>query len=189
MRHSKKISAWLSKQQNLYVLFTVVLMIPTCLLLYTEEMSIAMRVAYLFLPLSVYLALFATGQRPGVVLLWLSLLLIIGAFQEVLLYLFGNSIIASDMFLNLFTTSTGEASELLGNLIPAVILILFIFFGAIYLAIHSVRIEDRLTARIRRKSMLIAGCCLLIASIGGIRQKFKNRQGCTIEYISGQCVL
>ncbi|WP_455498671.1 sulfatase-like hydrolase/transferase [Coprobacter sp.] len=174
MRHSKKISAWLSKQQNLYVLFTVVLMIPTCLLLYTEEMSIAMRVAYLFLPLSVYLALFATGQRPGVVLLWLSLLLIIGAFQEVLLYLFGNSIIASDMFLNLFTTSTGEASELLGNLIPAVILILFIFFGAIYLAIHSVRIKDRLTARIRRKSMLIAGCCLLIGSIGGITAKVQE---------------
>lgn len=174
MKHFKKISAWLSKQRNLYMLFTVILMIPTCLLLYTEEMSVAMRVAYLFLPLSVYLTLLATGQRPGVVLLWLSLLLIMGAFQEILLYLFGNSIIASDMFLNLFTTSTGEATELLGNLIPAVILVLFVFFGAIYLAIHSVRIEDRLTVRVRRKSMLIAGCCLLIGSIGGITAKVQE---------------
>ena len=85
-------------------------MIPTCLLLYTEEMSMAMRVAYFFLPLSVYMGLLAMRQKPGIVLLWLSLLLLLGAFQEVLLYLFGNSIIASDMFLNLFTTSTGEAS-------------------------------------------------------------------------------
>ena len=111
MRHfKKKISDWLSKQQNLYILFTIILMIPTCLLLYTEEMSMAMRVAYFFLPLSVYMGLLAMRQKPGIVLLWLSLLLLLGAFQEVLLYLFGNSIIASDMFLNLFTTSTGEAS-------------------------------------------------------------------------------
>lgn len=174
MKHFKKISEWFGKQRNLYILFTIVLMIPTCLLLYTEEMSMAMRVAYLFLPLSVYMGLLAMRRKPGVVLLWLSLLLLLGAFQEVLLYLFGNSIIASDMFLNLFTTSTGEASELLGNLIPALILVFFVFFGTIYLAIRSTRIEDRLTDHVRKKSIIIAGCCLLIGSAGGVTAKVQE---------------
>ena len=175
MKHfKKKISEWLSKQQNLYILFTVILMIPTCLLLYTEEMSMAMRVAYFFLPLSVYMGLLATRQKPGIMLLWLSLLLLLGAFQEVLLYLFGNSIIASDMFLNLFTTSTGEAFELLGNLIPALILVFFVFFSAVYLAFHSIRIEDRLHVSVRKKLIIIAACSLLIGSIGGVTAKVQE---------------
>lgn len=149
-------------------------MIPTCLLLYTEEMSMAMRVAYFFLPLSVYMGLLAMRQKPGIVLLWLSLLLLLGAFQEVLLYLFGNSIIASDMFLNLFTTSTGEASELLSNLIPALILVFFVFFGAIYLAFHSIRIEDRLHVSVRKKLVIIAVCSLLIGFIGGVTAKVQE---------------
>ena len=175
MRHfKKKISDWLSKQQNLYILFTIILMIPTCLLLYTEEMSMAMRVAYFFLPLSVYMGLLAMWQKPGIVLLWLSLLLLLGAFQEVLLYLFGNSIIASDMFLNLFSTSTVEASELLSNLIPALILVFFVFFGAIYLAFHSIRIEDRLHVSVRKKLVIIAVCSLLIGFIGGVTAKVQE---------------
>lgn len=40
------------------------------------------------------------------------------AFQIVLLYLFGNSIIATDMFTNLVTTNPGEAGELLSNIYP-----------------------------------------------------------------------
>ncbi len=39
--------------------------------------------------------------------------LIFNAFQIVLFYLFGESVIAVDMFLNLATTNVTEASELL----------------------------------------------------------------------------
>ena len=38
----------------------------------------------------------------------------------VLVYLYGNGVIAVDMFLNLVTTNPGEAMELLDNLVPAV---------------------------------------------------------------------
>ena len=51
------------------------------------------------------------------------LFLFFGAFQIVLLYLFGQSIIAVDMFLNLATTNSSEAMELLGNLTPAVVVV------------------------------------------------------------------
>lgn len=38
-------------------------------------------------------------------------LMVLGAFQIVLLYLFGGSIIAVDMFTNLFTTNASEAGQ------------------------------------------------------------------------------
>ncbi|MDE5786148.1 MAG: lipid A phosphoethanolamine transferase [Duncaniella sp.] len=48
---------------------------------------------------------------------WLMFpLIFFAAFQIVLLYLYGRSIIAVDMFLNLTTTNSGEAAELLSNM-------------------------------------------------------------------------
>ena len=38
-----------------------------------------------------------------------------------LLYLFGNSVAATDMFINIVTTNPGEATELLSNIYPSVI--------------------------------------------------------------------
>ena len=55
------------------------------------------------------------------------------AFQLVLLYLFGRSIIAVDMFLNLTTTNSGEALELLDNLLPAVIGVFVVYIPALVL--------------------------------------------------------
>ena len=49
------------------------------------------------------------------------------------LYLFGRSIIAVDMFLNLTTTNSGEALELLDNLLPAVIGVFVVYIPALVL--------------------------------------------------------
>ena len=57
----------------------------------------------------------------------------LAAFQLVLLYLFGRSIIAVDMFLNLTTTNSGEALELLDNLLPAVIGVFVVYIPALVL--------------------------------------------------------
>jgi len=69
----------------------------------------------------------------------------IGAFQLVLLYLFGNSIIASDMFLNMFTTNSGEAFELLDKLAPAVVGVFLLYLPALALAVYSIRRTETLT--------------------------------------------
>ena len=53
---------------------------------------------------------------------------------SVLLYMFGDSIVAVDMFTNLFTTNTNEAGELLSNIWPmvmfvvVVVMMLMLFF-------------------------------------------------------------
>ena len=70
------------------------------------------------MPLGFYMMWSVALRRSGV-MIWLAFpFIFLCAFQIVLLYLFGNSIIATDMFTNLLTTNPGEAGELLGNIYP-----------------------------------------------------------------------
>ena len=96
--------------------FVLTLLIPNLVLLYTEPYSIWSAEASLFIPMGFYLMWSAVLKRSGI-MIWLAFpLVVLAAFQIVLLYLFGNSIIATDMFTNLLTTNPGEAGELLGNI-------------------------------------------------------------------------
>ena len=80
----------------------------------------------------------------------------IGAFQLVLLYLFGNSIIASDMFLNMFTTNSGEAFELLDKLAPAVVGVFLLYLPALALAVYSIRRTETLTPLFQKRVFMLA---------------------------------
>ena len=51
---------------------------------------------------------------------------------------FGQSIIAVDMFLNLVTTNSSEALELLDNLIPAIVIVVLLYIPALAVATVSV---------------------------------------------------
>ena len=82
-------------------------------------------------------------------MLWiLFLFLFFGAFQIVLLYLFGQSIIAVDMFLNLVTTNSSEALELLDNLTPAIIAVIILYVPALILGTISIVRKRKLTAEL-----------------------------------------
>lgn len=84
-------------------------------------MTLLARICNVILPVSVYWLIMTLGRKPGKTIWILFPFVFFAAFQLVLLYLFGRSIIAVDMFLNLTTTNSGEALELLDNLLPAVI--------------------------------------------------------------------
>lgn len=95
---------------------------------------------------------------------------VFGAFQIVLLYLFGQSVIAVDMFLNLVTTNPGEALELLDNLIPAIIIVVLLYIPALILAAVAVSKKRRLSEtfvrreRKRARITVIAGILSLVAA-------------------------
>lgn len=74
-----------------------------------------------------------------------------GAFQIVLLYLFGQSIIAVDMFLNLATTNSSEAMELLDNLLPALVTIVILYIPALILGMISIVRKRRLSVDFIRR--------------------------------------
>lgn len=99
-------------------------------------------------------------------MLWiLFLFLFFGAFQIVLLYLFGQSIIAVDMFLNLVTTNSSEALELLDNLTPAIIAVIILYVPALILGTISIVRKRKLTAefirRERKRASIVFGISLL----------------------------
>ena len=96
--------------------FVLTLLIPNLVLLYTEPYSIWSAEASLFIPMGFYLMWSAVLKRSGI-MIWLAFpLVVLAAFQIVLLYLFGNSIIATDMFTNLLTTNPEEAGAALKHL-------------------------------------------------------------------------
>lgn len=144
---------------NIFWLTLTVLLVPNVALCFTERMGVLANITNVVLPGAVVWLLLAMGRRPGRTALLLIPLMILAAFQLVLLYLFGHSIIAVDMFLNLVTTNVGEATELLGNLLPAIILVVVVYLPVITLAVLSLRsgvVLDRPFLQRQRRCALAA---------------------------------
>lgn len=142
-----------SDQRTYYWIFLFVLLVPNLLLCFTEQMPLLGRAALMLVPGAVWMALLAASRRPGIPLWCLFPILLFGAFQFVLLYLFGNSIIAVDMLLNVATTNSTEALELLGKLVPAVAGVVVLYVPTLILGVMSIRRADRLTPAFRRKNL------------------------------------
>ncbi len=114
------------------------LIVPNCILAYTELYSIWTTEASILLPLGFYMMWSVALRRSGIQI-WLAFpFLFVAAFQIVLLYLFGNSVIATDMFTNVLTTNPGEAGELLSNIYPSVILVVILYVPLLWLAAREI---------------------------------------------------
>lgn len=134
MKLFKNIKKWLENQEHLFYLFLFILIVPNIVLCFTEPLSFIAKVCNVLLPFGCYYLLMTLSRNCGKMLWILFLFLFFGAFQIVLLYLFGQSIIAVDMFLNLVTTNSSEAMELLGNLTPAIVVVVILYIPALVLA-------------------------------------------------------
>ena len=109
----------------------IALIVPNVVLSLTEPVSVTSALANVLLPLGVYLLMMASWKRTGVVT-WLMLpFMIFAGFQIVLLYLYGGSVIAVDMFLNVVTTNVSEATELLANLVEAMAVVIILYVPAL----------------------------------------------------------
>lgn len=165
MKHFNKVINWCNNPVRQYYLFVIVLMVPNLFLFYTEPMEWSVRIAFLFLPLGLYMTLMDMSRKPGIMVWILFPLLFLGAFQLVLLYLFGESIIATDMFLNLFTTNSTEALELLDKLIPSVIGVVILYIPTLVLGIMSIKSSQKLSNRFRAKMLKIAFLFFAIGTV------------------------
>lgn len=126
-------------------------MIPSLFLFFTEPISPTGRVAFITMPLGIYMFLLSLSRRPGIVIWSLFPLIVLGAFQLVLLYLFGNSIIAVDMFLNVVTTNPNEVGELLGKLLPSIVGVILLYVPTLALGILSIRVGRLLPRAFRHR--------------------------------------
>ncbi|MCM1520953.1 MAG: lipid A phosphoethanolamine transferase [Lachnoclostridium sp.] len=108
-----------------FFIFTLVL--PAVILSFTEHYTVAGKIANTTVPLGVTWLLASLSRKFGRTVWLMFPLMFIAAFQIVLLDLYGRSIIAVDMFLNLVTTNAGEVTELLSNMWPVVIFVFVVF--------------------------------------------------------------
>ena len=148
----------------LTVYFFVALIIPNCVLANTEPYSVWTVEALILMPLGFYMMWSVALRRSGV-MIWLAFpFIFFCAFQIVLLYLFGNSIIATDMFTNLLTTNPGEAGELLGNIYPSVVLVCVLYLPLLWLAAREIA-HKRYITRTARMNIGLTGAALFAVGL------------------------
>ena len=92
-------------------------LMPNICLSITEDLSLVQRITNIVLPAGIYWLLMSLTRNTGKAGLWMVILEFFAAFQVVLIYIYGRSVLAVDMLLNVMTTNYGEATELLGSMI------------------------------------------------------------------------
>ena len=143
----------------LTIYFFAALIVPNCVLANTEPYSVWTVEALILMPLGFYMMWSVALRRSGV-MIWLGFpFIFLCAFQIVLLYLFGNSIIATDMFTNLVTTNPGEATELLSNIYPSVILVCAMYLPLLWFAAREIG-HKRYISRTARVNIALSGAVL-----------------------------
>lgn len=146
MKHFKKTYNFCTSPRVLFIFTVIALALPNVVLAFTESVSPVTRITNVVLPVSVYWFLMTLSRKTGKMVWILFPLIFFAAFQMVLLYLFGRSVIAVDMFLNLVTTNPGEAAELLNNLMPAVTGVIVVYLPLLVFAVCSMKAHRVLTA-------------------------------------------
>lgn len=172
MKKFNRVFLWINNQQIIFWIFILSISLPNFVLFFTERMPILTKVCNIVLPFSVFWCLFTLTRKPGKMFWILFLFIFYDAFQIVLLYLFGEQVIAVDMFLNVLTTNSTEINELLGNLIPGVATVFIIYGATIFLAIRSLLNKKTLGTEFRKHQrrhsfvgiatgLVLMACCAL----------------------------
>ncbi|MCM1484420.1 MAG: lipid A phosphoethanolamine transferase [Muribaculaceae bacterium] len=139
--------------------------IPNIVLSVTEDLSLAQRLANTLLPCGIYVLLMSLTRNVGKATLWMFPLMFFAAFQIVLLYMFGRSVIAVDMFLNLVTTNPAEVNELLGNMGVIILVVCLLYLpplaGGIAGCVKKWRITGGCLKNIRLCGYALTGAGLI----------------------------
>lgn len=143
----------------------LVLIVPNVVLSVTEPVSIMSALANILLPLGAYMLMMTVWGRTGIGVLVSFPLMFFAAFQVVLLYLYGGSVIAVDMFLNVVTTNVAEATELLANLLNAMAAVVVLYIPPVIWGMCAVVKRWKAPAAFRKK---LSAAGLMSVASGGL---------------------
>ncbi len=160
MKHSK--NKYYRLSGALMLLTLAVCAVPNVALAFTEDMSVAQRIANVLLPVGIWWLLLSLTRKIGKAVLWMFPVMFFGAFQLVLLSLYGRSVIAVDMFLNLVTTNAGEVGELLGNMAGAIAMVCALYLPPIAGGIGACVKHWALNDGFMRLNRRLSVCCIAV---------------------------
>ena len=182
MKYFTKLIRWISSQEHLYFLFALLFIIPNCVFFFTEPLPVTVGIASLLIPLAFWMGVLLVARKPGIVVWCLLPKVILDGGQLVLLYLFGQSVIAVDMYLNLTSSNASEASELLGNIILVIGCVFFFYtLPTLILAYRSIRQKEKLRNPFRKKWAKISLGMFVMGLILCFLKGFRNFSYCRIE--------
>lgn len=156
------------------VWFIVALLVPVVWLGLADRLPAAIFIPALSVSTGIYFFLTSLSGHPLRIWAWMFPLTFLSAFQLVLLNLYGEGVIAVDMFLNVVTTNSMEVEELLSGLVPALSEVVVLYLGPLVPAFISSRRSDRVSFRLRyclRRwgvMLMIAGLslCIIMTAAG-----------------------
>ena len=165
MRIWDRLQAWVSRadQRCYYWILTLALLLPNVVLSVVMQQPAVGRVLNILLMLPVYMLLLLSAKRPGRVYWGLFVLVLLHAFQLVLLTIFSGSVVAVDMLLNIFTSEPDEAGELLSNILWPILASGGFYALTFVVATLSARSRESLAPRFRRRMALVSALILLVA--------------------------
>ena len=149
----------------LLVWLVVALMLPNVVLAFTEGYNGWSVAAGLTLPLGLYLLTMSLTRRVSLVGVVLMPVLALCMVQLVLLYLYGGSIIAVDMFTNIMTTNTAESRELLGGMVPIIVVVLALYLPLFYALFRQLGSRHYAISGVAQKVAILVGGVLTIAGV------------------------
>ena len=141
--------------------YPLLLVIPNVALLFTEYNPVLWMLSSVLVAMGIWLLIMGLWKRTGITLLCFLPVAVLCAFQLVLLFLYGNGIIAIDMFLNVVTTNAAEVSELLGNLQVAILVVVLLYLPPLALGVYFIVKRRFASARTLRLSRLAGGVSVL----------------------------
>lgn len=115
--------------------YPLLLIVPNVWLSVTEQYTLLSKFTNVVLPLGVWYLMMGIWRRTGLTVILSLPVAVMCAFQIVLLYLYGESIIAIDMFMNVATTNFSEATELLRNLWKAIATVVLLYLPPLALGV------------------------------------------------------
>ncbi len=160
----------------LFFFCLVVNLLPSFGLVFTEPFDILGKILLIIFPLGLYLMLFTLSKNTGLIQLLLIPLLVLHAFQLVLFYLFGEEVIAVDMFLNVVTTNPSEAGELLSSIWPAIVFVVLVYLPTIIFASIGYKRKLYLKKCFRIRAFFSGLIMLVITFILSFYAQNKNTQ-------------
>ena len=148
--------------------FVVAMIIPNIVIAAVLGTGVWPTMASIALPLGFYCIWGGLLPASGIMILLAIPLMFLAAFQLVLLYLFKDAVISSDMFANLMTTSLNESTELLRNIYPVLIFIILTYLTLIGAAVYAIVRRHKISEPVRRWSTLLGAMVMCTGAIVAI---------------------
>ena len=145
------------------------LLTPNIMMICQWHKPLLMSLTNVLVPLGLYMVLLTYVRKTWMTLLWQVLFMAFCAFEIVLINMYGPAPIGVDMFLNVVTTNSSEAGELLGNLAWTMLLIFAIYLPSLVFGVvinkQRVSLPKSMKINKRRITFGTLGAGLLVAAI------------------------